>query len=147
MVNISDPCFLSGALLPIFFLARPKWLFRDFQQYFYPFKNQWHLVNAEQFFFYVSVKAHHYIQPHHPYQSSIVNIVTMVDCCYCDMMHLLPQSKACAVGGRGSCALISWFSPLAFLSSLPSSGVNERALGTWVPDKTATLCHLTCFIK
>ena len=130
MVNISDPCFLSGALLPIFFLALPKCLFRDFQQYFYPFKNQWHCVNAEQFF-YVSVKAHHFIEPHHPYQSSIVNIVTMVDRCYCDMMHLLPQSKACAVGGRGSCALISWFSPLAFLSSLPSMFFWGQWTSTW----------------
>ena len=90
-----------------------------FNNTFTPLKTSGILLMLNNFF-YVSIKAHHYIQPHHPYQSSIVNIVTMVDCCYCDMMHLLPQSKACAVGGRGSCALISWFSPLAFLSSLPS---------------------------
>ena len=66
-----------------------------------------------------------------PPSLSIVNIVTMVDCCYCDMMHLLPQSKACAVGSRGSCALISWFSPLAFLSSLPSIFFWGQWTSTW----------------
>ena len=66
-----------------------------------------------------------------PPSLSIVNIVTMVDCCYCEMMHLLPQSKACAVGSRGSCALISWFSPLAFLSSLPSIFFWGQWTSTW----------------
>lgn len=104
-----------------------------FNNTFIPF-NQWQCVNAEQFFLckckYTFVKAHHCIHPH-PIHPSIVNIVTMVDCCYCHMVRLVPQSKGCAVGRRGSCAVFRRFSPLALLSSLLSMFFWGQWTSTW----------------